>query len=49
MNRKEKQRLGRVKMYEQTQDAGLDCRKCGISKTYVMQMVETVSSGFGTN
>jgi len=32
MNREEKQRLGWVKIYEQTQDAGLTCRKCGISR-----------------
>jgi transposase-like protein len=30
MKREEKQRLGWVKMYEQTQDAGLACRRCGI-------------------
>jgi transposase InsO family protein len=32
MNREEKQRLGWVKTYEQTHDAGLTCRKCGISR-----------------
>ena len=32
MNREEKQRLGWVKIYEQTQDAGLTCRKCGVSR-----------------
>jgi len=32
MKREEKQRLGWVKMYEQTQDAGLTCRRCGISR-----------------
>jgi transposase-like protein len=33
MKREEKQRLGWVKMYEQTQDVGLTCRRCGISKS----------------
>jgi transposase len=33
MNREEKQRLGWVKIYEQTHDAGLTCRKCGISRS----------------
>jgi transposase-like protein len=32
MNQEEKQRLGWVKLYKQTQDAGLTCRKCGISR-----------------
>jgi len=32
MNREEKQWLGWVKMYEQTHDAGLTCKKCGISR-----------------
>ena len=32
MNQDEKQRLGWVKLYEQTHDAGLTCRRCGISR-----------------
>ena len=32
MNQEEKQRLGWVKLYEQTHDAGLACRRCGISR-----------------
>ena len=32
MKQEEKQRLGWVKLYEQTQDAGLTCRRCGISR-----------------
>ena len=32
MNRKEKQRLGWVELYERTQDAGLTWRRCGISR-----------------
>jgi len=32
MNREERQRLQWVKLYEQTNDAGLTCRRCGISR-----------------
>ena len=32
MKQEEKQRLGWVKLYEQTLDAGLTCRRCGISR-----------------
>jgi transposase-like protein len=32
MKQEEKQRLIWVKLYEQTQDAGLTCRRCGISR-----------------
>ena len=32
MNREVKQRLTWVKLYEQTGDAGLTCRRCGISR-----------------
>jgi len=32
MNREEKQCLGWMELYEQTQDAGLTCRRCGISR-----------------
>ncbi|MCL2128884.1 MAG: IS481 family transposase [Treponema sp.] len=32
MKQEEKQRLGWVKLYEQIQDAGLTCRRCGISR-----------------
>jgi len=32
MKQEEKQRLGWVKLYEQTQDAGFVCRRCGISR-----------------
>jgi len=32
MNYEEKQRLGWVKLHEQTQDAGLTCRRYGISR-----------------
>ncbi len=32
MNREVKQRPTRVKLYEQTGDAGLTCRRCGISR-----------------
>lgn len=32
MDREVKQRLGWVQLYEQTQDAGFVCRRCGISR-----------------
>jgi hypothetical protein len=32
MKQEEKQRLVWVKLYEQTKDAGLTCRRCGISR-----------------
>jgi transposase InsO family protein len=32
MKQEEKQRLGWVKLYEQTHNAGLTCRRCGISR-----------------
>ena len=32
MGQEEKQRLGWVKLYEQTHNAGLTCRRCGISR-----------------
>jgi len=32
MNQEERKRLVWVKLYEQTKDAGLTCRRCGISK-----------------
>jgi len=32
MNREEKKRLVWVKLYGQTKDAGLTCRRCGISR-----------------
>jgi len=43
MSKEIQQRLVWIKLYEQTKDFGLVCRRCGISRPTITQMVETLS------
>jgi hypothetical protein len=46
MKQEEKQRLVWVRLYEQTKDAGLTCRRCGISSSVLKKLTAFLARSF---